>query len=322
MNFDNIFKEDLTSYDRGYLVTEHDNPLSRNLDVLDIQQIVDIFVEEDLLPQRAVSNAKSSIVRAIELITERMVKGGKLYYLGAGTSGRLGVLDSSEIPPTFCTSPELVQGIIAGGESALLKSSEGTEDCAEIAVKDLKSASISSLDCLIGITAGGTTPYVKEGLNYAKEINALSIAISCVPFEQAMLPCDIDIRLLTGPEVITGSTRLKAGTATKMALNIISSTVMIRLGKVYGNRMIDVACSNKKLIDRSLRILFDLQGINREDGLSLLELSKGSVKVALLMSACDIDFHSATKLLSENEYHLRKALSKAGCSLKTSDTDQ
>lgn len=303
------------SDDRGYLLTEQTNPNSQNLDLLSTEALVNLFSEEDLQPQRAVRAAIPALVAAIDSITERLQAGGSLYYLGAGTSGRLGVLDAAECPPTFCTQPDLVQGVLAGGEPALLKSSEGLEDLEVAGKDDLASRGFGSDDCLIGIAAGGTTPYVKGGLAYAQSINALTIAMACVPEDQAPLPCSINIRLITGPELLTGSTRLKAGTATKMALNIISTGVMVRLGKVFGNQMIDVSASNSKLVDRALRILGDLAGIDREQGMDLLRLSKGSVKLSLLMVSAGIDVDSARKLLSDHDNQLRLALNSLGCSL-------
>jgi len=303
------------SDDRGYLLTEQTNPNSQNLDLLSTEALVNLFSEEDLQPQRAVRAAIPALVAAIDSITERLQAGGSLYYLGAGTSGRLGVLDAAECPPTFCTQPDLVQGVLAGGEPALLKSSEGLEDLEVAGKDDLASRGFGSDDCLIGIAAGGTTPYVKGGLAYAQSINALTIAMACVPEDQAPLPCSINIRLITGPELLTGSTRLKAGTATKMALNIISTGVMVRLGKVFGNQMIDVSASNSKLVDRALRILVDLAGIDREQGMDLLRLSKGSVKLSLLMVSAGIDVDSARKLLSDHDNQLRLALNSLGCSL-------
>ncbi|MCP4972587.1 MAG: N-acetylmuramic acid 6-phosphate etherase [Prochlorococcus sp.] len=303
------------SDDRGYLLTEQTNPNSQNLDLLSTEALVNLFSEEDLQPQRAVRAAIPALVAAIDSITERLQAGGSLYYLGAGTSGRLGVLDAAECPPTFCTQPDLVQGVLAGGEPALLKSSEGLEDLEVAGRDDLASRGFGSDDCLIGIAAGGTTPYVKGGLAYAQSINALTIAMACVPEDQAPLPCSINIRLITGPELLTGSTRLKAGTATKMALNIISTGVMVRLGKVFGNQMIDVSASNSKLVDRALRILGDLAGIDREQGMDLLRLSKGSVKLSLLMVSAGIDVDSARKLLSDHDNQLRLALNSLGCSL-------
>ena len=314
MNNDNLTQ----STDRGFLTTEQSNPLSKSLDLLSTQNLVNLFSEEDKAPQKAVEKSIESIANSIDLITLRLKNGGRLFYLGAGTSGRLGVLDAAECPPTFCTPPDLIQGIIAGGIPSLLNSSEHLEDIEEEGINDLKSKEFSSQDCLIGITAGGTTPYVKAGLLYAKGLNALSIAISCVPTEQAYLPCDIDIRLITGPELLTGSTRLKAGTATKMALNIISTSVMIKLGKVLGNKMIDVSASNSKLIDRSIRILKDVADIDRETGMKLLSENKFSVKLSLLVHLLGLDYNKALTILEENNNNVRKALLSKGYQLKDS----
>ncbi|ABX08800.1 N-acetylmuramic acid 6-phosphate etherase [Prochlorococcus marinus] len=295
---------------RGYLLTEQINSNSKNLDILSTYEMVQLFVEEDLLPQLAVSNSLNDLVDAIDKIYIRLRKGGRLFYLGAGSSGRLGVLDASECPPTFCTPPELVQGIIAGGSPSLTKSSEGLEDRTDLSIIDLKNRGFDSNDCLVGITAGGTTPYVISGLEYAKTLNALTICISSVPKDQVNINTDIDIRLLTGPELLSGSTRLKAGTATKMALNIISTGVMVRLGKVYGNRMIDLSIANSKLLDRSIRILTDLTNLSREEANELLNLSEGSVKLALLIALSGLDLNSSKKLLKENHDNLRIALEK------------
>jgi N-acetylmuramic acid 6-phosphate etherase len=205
--------------------------------------------------------------------------------------------------------------VLAGGTPALLRSSEGLEDLEQAGRDDLERHGFQQGDCLVGIAAGGTTPYVRGGLSYARSIGALAIGMACVPKDQAPLPCDIDIRLLTGPELLTGSTRLKAGTATKMALNILSTTVMVRLGKVYGNRMVDVAASNSKLVDRSLRILRDLIGVEREEGLALLGLSDGSVKLALLMKAGKLSKDQAEGVLERNDQQLRQALESCGATL-------
>lgn len=305
----------LASEDRGHLMTEQSHADNHSLDQMDTESLVALFCEEDKQPQCAVENASLVISHAVDQISNRLQQGGRLFYLGAGTSGRLGVLDAAECPPTFCSPPDMVQGVLAGGSPALLKSSEGLEDLEHAGQNDLKLREFCSSDALVGIAAGGTTPYVRGGLSYAQSIGALAIAISCVPKEHAILPCSIDIRLLTGPELLTGSTRLKAGTATKMALNIISTSVMIRLGKVYGNRMVDVSASNSKLVDRSLRILRDLVGVDRERGIQLLTEAKGSVKLALLMEAANLDPESALKLLSDNHNQLRLALESRGCSL-------
>jgi N-acetylmuramic acid 6-phosphate etherase len=285
------------------------------LDQLATKDLVNLFVEEDRRPQEAVAEASEAIAAAVDAISKRLSSGGRLFYLGAGTSGRLGVLDAAECPPTFCSDPELVQGVLAGGTPALLRSSEGLEDLEQAGRDDLDRHGFRQGDCLVGIAAGGTTPYVRGGLSYACSIGALAIAMACVPKDQAPLPCDIDIRLLTGPELLTGSTRLKAGTATKMALNILSTTVMVRLGKVYGNRMVDVAASNSKLVDRSLRILRDLIGVEREEGLALLALSDGSVKLALLMKAANLSKDQARSVLERHDQQLRPSLETCGATL-------
>ena len=313
-----VFNRDLEpSSDRGHLLTEQANPRSQDLDQLSTTDLVDLFIEEDRRPQDAVLNASPSLSAAVDAVAERLRSGGRLYYLGAGTSGRLGVLDAAECPPTFCSDPEMVQGVLAGGAPALLRSSEGLEDLETAGRDDLDARGFCSKDCLVGIAAGGTTPYVKGGLAYAKAIGALAIAMACVPTEQAPLPCNIDIRLLTGPELLTGSTRLKAGTATKMALNILSTAVMVRLGKVYGNRMVDVSASNSKLVDRSLRILRDLASVDRKRGLQLLEDTGGSVKLALLMAAADLDVKQAKDLLNQHDQQLRPALASLGVTLQS-----
>ena len=293
---------------RGHLLTEQANPLSADLDALSTRDLVAVFVEEDRRPQEAVAAAAPALSAAIDAIAERLRSGGRLFYLGAGTSGRLGVLDAAECPPTFCSPPELVQGVLAGGAPALLRSSEGLEDLFDAGRADLEARGFSSRDALVGIAAGGTTPYVHGGLSHARQIGALSIAMACVPADQVPMPCEIDIRLLTGPEVLTGSTRLKAGTATKMALNILSTGVMVRLGKVHGNRMVDVAVTNSKLEDRALRILADLAGVDREQGRQLLAASEGSVKLALLMARKGLSAAEAREQLQRSGGQLRSAL--------------
>jgi len=305
------------SENRGYLTTEQSNPRSVDLDVLSTDDLVKLFIDEDRKPQLALEGASKELSAAVDAVAIRLSKGGRLFYIGAGTSGRLGVLDAAECPPTFCSPPELVQGVLAGGAPALLRSSEGLEDLETAGVDDLKGHQFSANDCLVGIAAGGTTPYVRGALQYAMELGALAIAMACVPADQAPMPCHLDIRLITGPELLTGSTRLKAGTATKMALNILSTGVMVRLGKVYGNRMVDVAASNSKLVDRSLRILTDLVGLSREQGLPLLEEAKGSVKRALVMAAAGMSLEDAHSLLAIHNGNLRKALDSIGVTLNS-----
>ena len=313
------FQDDnAVSSDRGHLLTEQPNPKSIALDLLETAELVRLFVDEDRRPQSAVAAASDAISAAVDGIASRLKAGGRLFYLGAGTSGRLGVLDAAECPPTFCSDPEMVQGVLAGGASALLRSSEGLEDLEAAGHEDLDQRGFNSGDCLVGIAAGGTTPYVRGGLRHARDIGALAIAMACVPSDQAPLPCDIDIRLLTGPELLTGSTRLKAGTATKMALNILSTAVMVRLGKVYGNRMVDVSASNSKLVDRSLRILRDLAAVERDRGLALLDEADGSVKLALLIAVGELEPGAARELLQKHSGQLREALASLGLNLAQS----
>ncbi len=294
--------------ERGHLLTEQINPHSLNLDQLNALELVELFNSEDQKALSAIAGAKMELAAAIEQIAPRLHQGGRLFYIGAGTSGRLGVLDAAECPPTFCTSPDLVQGIIAGGAGALLRSSEGLEDLAEDGENAIIQHEVNCLDVVVGITAGGTTPYVHGALHGARQRGALTIFIACVPIEQVPVEADVDIRLLTGPEILAGSTRLKAGTATKLALNILSTGVMVKLGKVYGNRMVDVAVTNQKLHDRALRILGDLTDLNREAAETLLERSGKWVKLALLMHWKDLDREEAQQLLAAHKGNLRAAV--------------
>ena len=244
--------------ERGHLLTEQVNPKSSELDRLTSLEIVDLFNREDAQTLAAIASQREPLAKAIDSTSVALRRGGRLFYVGAGTSGRLGVLDAAECPPTFCTPPELVQGIIAGGASALVRSSEDLEDSMEDGKAAIAQRQITELDVVVGITAGGTTPFVHGAIQAARERGATTIALSCVSAEQVSMDVDLDIRLLVGPELLAGSTRLKAGTVTKMALNILSTGVMVRLGKVYGNRMVDVAITNSKLSDRALRIIQDL----------------------------------------------------------------
>ncbi len=295
------------------ILTEQINLSSLDLDTKSTYEIVNLFSAADKEPQKAVENAIPEIVKAIDEITLRLKSNGRLFYIGTGTSGRLGVLDASECPPTFCTDPDFIQGLIAGGDPSLKRSSESLEDLSQPAIFDLKDKKFSNKDVLIGITASGRTPYVLAALNYSKSINALSISISSVPLRDSPISTDIDIRLITGPEILAGSTRLKAGTATKMALNIISTSVMIKLGKVYGNRMIDLSVTNEKLLERALGILLDIGSVDREDGLELLKKTNGSVKLSLLIALSDMDVTNAKKILDDSQGNLRTALSKVCC---------
>lgn len=294
--------------ERGHLLTEQINPRSQNLDQMTSLELVDIFNREDAHTLTAIANAREDLAQAIDIISDSLRQGGRLFYVGAGTSGRLGVLDAAECPPTFCSSPDLVQGIIAGGAGALVRSSEDLEDRLEDGVDAMALRQVTALDVVVGITAGGTTPFVHGALHAAKQRGAHTVFMACVPKDQVIIAADVDIRLLVGPEILAGSTRLKAGTVTKMALNILSTSVMVKLGKVYGNRMIDVSVTNNKLRDRALRIICDLTDLGREEAGYLLESSGKSVKLALLMHWTKLDRTECDQLLSKNHGNLREAL--------------
>lgn len=294
--------------DRGYLLTEQVNPNSQNLDQLSTLEMVRVFNQEDQRTVDAIAAAAPKLAAAIDRTAQSLRNGGRLFYVGAGTSGRLGVLDAAECPPTFCTPPELVQGILAGGPPALLRSSEALEDLPADGAAVIATHQISALDVVVGITAGGTTPYVHGALKEANLRKATTIFIACVPPGQVDIDADIDLRLPVGPEVLAGSTRLKSGTVTKMALNILSTGVMVKLGKVYGNRMVDVSVTNSKLHDRALRIISALTDLSRAQADTLLSQSDQKVKLALLMHWADLDKEAAQTALEKNDGNLRQAL--------------
>lgn len=300
---------------RGHLLTEQPNPASEQLDSLSTLDLVTLFNEEDKKTVAAIAAVRAELAAAIDRTAMALSQGGRLFYVGAGTSGRLGVLDAAECPPTFCTPPELVQGIIAGGESALVRSSEDKEDRAEDGAAAIAQRQITPQDVVVGIAAGGTTPYVHGALAEARQRAATTIFIACVPAKQVPAAVDIDIRLLVGPEILAGSTRLKAGTVTKMALNILSTGTMVRLGKVYSNRMVDVAVTNQKLLDRAIRIVQDLTQLSRDGAAELLERSQRRVKLALLMHWTELDVEASDRLLAKHQGHLRQAIASARSNL-------
>jgi N-acetylmuramic acid 6-phosphate etherase len=293
---------------RGHLLTEQVNVNSANLDRLSTIELVDLFNQEDVNTLKAIAGARAELAQAIDLIADSLRQGGRLFYIGAGTSGRLGVLDAAECPPTFCTPPELVQGILAGGAGALVKSSEGLEDIASDGAQAMADNQIGQYDVVVGITAGGTTPYVHGAIEAAKQRGAKTVFIACVPANQVGSSADIEIRLPVGPEILSGSTRLKSGTVTKMALNILSTGSMVKLGKVYGNRMVDVAVTNTKLLDRALQMIEDLTQLDRDSASELLEASGRSVKVALLMHWHKTDRDQAAAILAKHQGQLRSAV--------------
>ncbi|MFK7758343.1 MAG: N-acetylmuramic acid 6-phosphate etherase [Phycisphaerales bacterium] len=290
--------------DRGHLMTEQRLQASRGLDSGSVRSTLAVINDADSGIASAVRDQISEIEQCVQLVIRSLEQGGRLIYLGAGTSGRLGVLDASECPPTFHTDPEMVIGIIAGGDSSLRKSSEHKEDDPAGVHDQLIKLGAGSKDCVIGIAAGGTTPYVLGGVEYAKSLGCATGLLTCTPIAQPAW-CDVLIAVQTGAEVITGSTRMKAGTATKMVLNMITTTSMVHTGKVYGNLMVDLRATNDKLRDRAARIIIELTGLTRSDALSLLDRADRRVKHALVMHAKQIDYSNADTLLAEMNGNLR-----------------
>ncbi len=316
---------------RGHLTTEQRSPASAALDALSTTQALRMMNTQDMDVAVAVRNAIPAISDTVDDIVEGMRHGGRLIYIGAGTSGRLGVLDASEIPPTFQADPNQVIGIIAGGDGSLRKSSEGMEDDFDGAKPELDKLKLGSRDTLIGIAAGGTTPYVWGAIHYAKIHGATTALICCVSVQSLLvrpkaevvpgngtvntppppsLPAEIDhqIELIVGPEVVTGSTRLKAGTATKLALNMITTIVMVQLGKVWGNLMVDLRASNVKLQDRAIRIICSQTDLDRPKASELLARADSMVKTALVMERRGVGAEQANRLLAEHNGQVRPIL--------------
>lgn len=270
--------------DRGHLSTEHTNPRSAGLGVASVGEAFDILSTEDAGVAAAVAAEKASICAAVELAAGALSSGRRLIYVGAGTSGRLGVLDAAECPPTFLSDPDSIVGIIAGGREALVRSIEGAEDDPSGGAAAMEAVEVSGGDVVVGIATGGTTPFVHGALARAKALGARTVFLACVPKEQVEDDADVSIRVVTGPEVVTGSTRMKAGTATKMVLNMISTIAHARLGKVYRNLMVDVNTkANAKLVDRGVRILMEVLGVSRDAAADLLDAADGHVKTAIAM---------------------------------------
>jgi N-acetylmuramic acid 6-phosphate etherase len=308
---------DFNMQDLSALSTEARNPRSEHIDELSTLDMLTLVNQEDATVASAVAAELPAISRAVDIIVERFAEGGRLFYIGAGTSGRLGVLDASECPPTFSVPPTLVQGLIAGGDSALRKSSEHSEDSPEEGAADLvvsgfgiantADATAPTPDTLVGIAASGRTPYVLGAISYARSIGALTIGLSCVAESSLSKVADLAITPVTGPEVITGSTRMKAGTATKLVLNMISTGVMIRIGAVYGNLMVNVKPTNAKLIDRAQRILMAATGCNRFTATRLL-YEAGSVKIAIVMQKLSLPRAAAESRLAAANGSLIRAI--------------
>lgn len=298
--------------DRGHLLTEQHNPRSTELDALPLEAAFDVISAEDHRIAPAVAAAKDAIVASIRLISEGLKAGGRLIYVGAGTSGRLGVIDAAECPPTFLVDQQTVQGVIAGGDAALKRSAEHREDDPAYGAAEVDRVAAGRNDTVFGIATGGTTPFVHGALRRAHERGARTVFLACVPAEDVPAQADVSIRVLTGPEVVSGSTRLKAGLATKMVLNMVSTLAMVQIGKVYGNLMVDVnARGCAKLVDRAIRTTMAATGLGREQARGLLEKADWHVKTAVVMHRLGIDHDAATRRLRAAEGSLRRALEAA-----------
>jgi len=293
----------------GLLATEARNPASAHLDELSTLEMLGVMNDEDAKVAGAVRAELPAIARAVDAIAKRFGEGGRLFYIGAGTSGRLGVLDASECPPTFSVLADLVQGLIAGGDRALRLSSEHSEDSLEEGARDLAAAGFARGDVLVGIAASGRTPYVLGAVEHAKKLGALTVGLSCVPGSALAQAAEIAITPATGAEVLTGSTRLKAGTATKLVLNMISTGVMVKTGLTYGNLMVNVRPTNAKLVDRAQRIVMEATGSDRATAERVLEAAGMDVKTAIVMQRLNLVRAEAETKLVAAKGVLRVALS-------------
>lgn len=292
------------------LTTEAPNPLSRKLDRLTPSQIVKLINSEDRKVAAAVQKVLPQVAEAAEMVAESFQQGGRLFYIGAGTSGRLGVLDASECPPTFGVGPGLVQGIIAGGRRTLVRSREGVEDDCESARREIIKKRVGPQDTVLGIAASGRTPFPLSGLKQAHKLGAKTVLLVCNELDSAPRYVDLVINPVLGPEVLAGSTRLKAGTACKMILNMITTAAMVQIGKCYRNLMVDLKATSKKLRERSIRIIVDITGTSYQSAASLLERAHGEVKTALVMQVREVSFREARKLLKQAEGRLHQVIEK------------
>ncbi|RJL52579.1 N-acetylmuramic acid 6-phosphate etherase [Pectobacterium carotovorum] len=292
----------------GTLVSETRNPATMTLDQLSTLEMMHAFNQEDRKVPEAIAQVLPAIAEAVDLATASLQEGGRLIYLGAGTSGRLGVLDASECPPTFGVPHGLVIGLIAGGPGALLKAVEGAEDDPALGEADLKALDVTAADMVVGLAASGRTPYVIGALRYARDVGCRTAAISCNPHSPIAQEAQVAISPVVGPEALTGSTRLKSGTAQKLVLNMISTGAMVKLGKVYQNLMVDVKATNVKLLDRACRIVVEATGAKREKARQALVQADNEVKPAILMLLANIDVAAARERLKQHNGYLREAL--------------
>lgn len=290
------------------LITEARNPASEDIDGKGTEEILRIINKEDHTIPAIIEKEIPYIAEAVDILVDAFKKGGRLFYIGAGTSGRLGVLDAAECPPTFGTNPEMVQGIIAGGEKALVRSQEGSEDQADKGAIDLMDRGFTKKDVACGIAASFRTPYVLSAVKKARGIGAKTIYVTCNPRADVKLDVDVAICPVVGPEVVMGSTRMKAGTATKLVLNMLTTTSMIRLGKVYGNMMVDLQMTSRKLEERSKRTVMMVTGVDYEKAVDVLKQAGGHVKTALVMILANVDANEARKRLEANDGFVRNAI--------------
>lgn len=290
------------------VATEKINPATQNIDTLSTIDMLSLINQEDQRVALAVQQVLPAVAQAIDIIVSQLKAGGRLIYAGAGTSGRLGVLDASECPPTFGVEPELVQGLIAGGKAAMFVAQEGAEDSPELAAKDLQAISLTSQDVLVALAASGRTPYSIGALKYANDIGAPSIALVCSPDSPMEKEAKLTICPLPGPEVITGSTRLKAGTAQKLVLNMLSTGAMIKLGKVYGNLMVDLKATNQKLQERSLRIVMAAAEVDRATAAAALAAADGKTKLAIFHLLSGLAITEAKRILQQADGYISKGL--------------
>ena len=293
------------------LGTEGLNERSASLDTMSALEIVRVMNAVTVDVTAAVDEAAPQLARAIDAVVERLERGGRMIYMGCGTSGRIGVMDASECPPTFGVSPEMVQGIIAGGDTALRTPVEGAEDSFDLAAADLKAHDLTERDAVVAISASGSAPYCLGALRYAREVGALTIAVSCNRGALTSAEADIGIEAPTGAEVLSGSTRLKAGTATKLMLNALSTGAMVRLGKCYKNLMVDVQATNTKLRDRSIRITMNATGLGRTEAEALYAAAGGSIKAAIVMHEAGVSREAALDALTARRGHVREAIEAA-----------
>jgi N-acetylmuramic acid 6-phosphate etherase len=297
------------THDAATRLTERRNPRSQDLDRLEARDLVALINAEDLTVAAAVGREAEAIARAVSLVEAAFRAGGRLLYVGAGTSGRLGTLDAVECPPTFGTPPEMVVGIIAGGAPALVRAVEGAEDDVNAGIAEMDARRVSANDVVVGIAASGVTPFVRAALGRAQALGARTVLVACAePPRLLRDTCDACVVVLTGPEVVTGSTRMKAGTATKLVLNTLTTAAMVRIGKTYGNLMVDLKATNAKLVDRGERIVMEIAGVDRELAQKAIVAAGGRVRTAIVMLRRGVDREAAEQLLEAHDHHLRPIL--------------